>query len=107
MMLRIISQMVDGDLDLRRTLSHQLDHGQAQLLNPRTRFVRWDARLQARAALHQLESLCDDQRTALLNWIESLNSEQATQTSQTRCCAKKARVRSRAKWAEGASQAPR
>ncbi len=76
MMLRIISQMVDGYLDLRRTLSHQLDHWQAQLLNPRTRFVRWDALLQARAALHQLESLCDDQRTALLNWIESLNSDQ-------------------------------
>lgn len=76
MMLRIVSHMVDGYLDLRRTLSRQLDHWQTQLLSPRTRFVRWDALLQARAALHQLESLCDDQRTALLNWIESLNGEQ-------------------------------
>ena len=77
MMLRIISQMVDGYLDLRRSLSRQLDHWQARLLSPRTRFVHWDALLQARAALHQLESLCDDQRTALQNWMESLNNEQA------------------------------
>ena len=76
MMLRIISHMVDGYLDLRRILSRQLDHWQTQLLNPRARFVRWEALLQARAALHQLESLCDDQRTALLNWGESLNSDQ-------------------------------
>jgi Mg2+ and Co2+ transporter CorA len=30
--------------------------------------------LQARVALHQLESLCDDQRTAVQAWTESLNS---------------------------------
>jgi magnesium transporter len=72
MMLRIMSQMVDGYLDLRRELSRQLDHWQAELLNPRTRFSRWDALLQARVALHQLESLCDDQRTAVQAWTESL-----------------------------------
>jgi magnesium transporter len=74
MMLRIVSQMVDSYLDLRRELSRQLDHWQAELLNPRTRFNRWDALLQARLALHQIESLCDDQRTALQAWTESLNS---------------------------------
>ena len=72
MMLRILSQMVDGYLELRRELSRQLDHWQAELLSPRTRFSRWDALLQARAALHQLESLCEDQRTAVQNWTESL-----------------------------------
>ena len=72
MMLRILSQMVDGYLDLRRELSRQLDHWQAELLSPRTRFSRWDALLHARSALHQLESLCDDQRTALLGWSEAL-----------------------------------
>jgi Mg2+ and Co2+ transporter CorA len=35
MMLRILSHMVDGYLDLRRELSRQLDHWQAELLNPR------------------------------------------------------------------------
>ena len=74
MMLRIISQMVDGYLDLRRELSRQLDHWQTELLSPRTRFSRWDALLQARAGLHQLESLCDDQRTAMQAWTESLDS---------------------------------
>ncbi|WP_416546948.1 magnesium transporter CorA family protein [Limnohabitans sp. DCL3] len=74
MMLRIVSQMVDSYLDLRREISRQLDHWQAELLNPRTRFNRWDALLQARLALHQLESLCDDQRTALQGWTESLET---------------------------------
>ncbi|MEK7346888.1 MAG: magnesium transporter CorA family protein [Pseudomonadota bacterium] len=74
MMLRIVSQMVDGYLDLRRELSRQLDHWQAELLNPRARFNRWDALLQARLGLHQLEALCDDQRTAVQTWTESLNS---------------------------------
>ncbi len=72
MMLRILSQMVDGYLDLRRELSRQLDHWQIELLSPRTRFSRWDALLHARAALHQLESLCDDQRSAVQNWTEAL-----------------------------------
>ena len=74
MMLRIVSQMVDSYLDLRRELSRQLDHWQAELLSPRTRFNRWDALLQARLALHQIEALCDDQRTAIQAWTESLNN---------------------------------
>ena len=73
MMLRIVSHMVDGYLNLRRELSRQLDHWQAELLHPRTRFNRWDALLHARMALHQLESLCDDQHTAIQSWTESLD----------------------------------
>ncbi len=73
MMLRIVSQMVDAYLDLRRELSRQLDHWQAELLHPTARFRRWDALLQARLALHQLEDLCDDQHTAVLNWNETLD----------------------------------
>ncbi len=72
MMLRILSQMVDSYLELRRELSRQLDHWQSELLSPRTRFSRWDALLHARTALHHLESLCEDQRTAVQNWTESL-----------------------------------
>jgi Mg2+ and Co2+ transporter CorA len=74
MMLRIVSHMVDGYLDLRRELSRQLDHWQAELLHPRTRFNRWDALLRARMALHQIEALCDDQHTAVQTWTESLDS---------------------------------
>ncbi len=74
MMLRIVSHMVDGYLDLRRELSRQLDHWQAELLSPKTRFSRWDALLQSRVALHQLEALCEDQRTAVQAWTEALNA---------------------------------
>lgn len=74
MMLRIVSHMVDGYLNLRRELSRQLDHWQAELLHPRTRFNRWDALLQARMALHQIEALCEDQHTAMQSWTESLDS---------------------------------
>lgn len=73
MMLRIVSQMVDAYLDLRRELSRQLDHWQAELLHPAARFQRWDALLQARLALHQLEDLCDDQHAAILGWNETLD----------------------------------
>ncbi len=79
MMLRIVSHMVDGYLDLRRELSRQLDHWQAELLHPRTRFNRWDALLHARMALHQLEALCDDQHTAMQSWTESLDSWRLSQ----------------------------
>jgi Mg2+ and Co2+ transporter CorA len=79
MMLRIVSHMVDGYLDLRRELSRQLDHWQAELLHPRTRFNRWDTLLHARMALHQLEALCDDQHTAVQSWTESLDSWRVAQ----------------------------
>lgn len=79
MMLRIVSQMVDGYLELRRELTHQLDHWQAELLNPRTRFNNWTALLQARLSLHYLDEICDDQRAAVQDWIEALkNWPQAT-----------------------------
>ncbi len=72
MMLRIVSQMVDGYLELRRELSHQLDHWQTELLSPRSRFSNWTALLEARLSLHQLDEVCEDQRAAVQEWIESL-----------------------------------
>jgi Mg2+ and Co2+ transporter CorA len=73
-MLRLVSQMVDGYLDLRRELTRQLDHWQAELLNPRTRFNNWGSLLDARLALHQLDEICEDQRAAVEDWIEALNA---------------------------------
>lgn len=72
LMLRIVNLMVDGYLDLRRELSRQLDHWQAELLSPRTRFNNWAALLEARLALHTLEEISDDQRAALQDWIGAL-----------------------------------
>jgi len=74
LMLRIINQMVDGYLDLRRELSHQLDHWQAELLNPKTRFSNWNALLTARLSLHHLDEICEDQRAAIQDWIEALKT---------------------------------
>ncbi len=72
LMLRIINQMVDGYLDLRRELTRQLDHWQAELLSPRTRFNNWSALLDARLALHHLDEICEDQRAAMQDWIDAI-----------------------------------
>lgn len=74
LMLRIINQMVDGFLELRRELTHQLDHWQAELLNPRTRFNNWGSLLDARLSLHHLDEICEDQRAALQDWIEAIKT---------------------------------
>jgi magnesium transporter len=74
MMLRIVSQMVDGFLELRRELSHQLDHWQTELLSPRSRFNNWAALLEARLSLHQLDEICEDQRASVQEWIDALAS---------------------------------
>jgi Mg2+ and Co2+ transporter CorA len=74
LMLRILTHMVDGFLALRRELSHQLDHWQVELLHPRTRFKNWSALLDVRLALHHLDEICEDQHTAIQDWIESLKN---------------------------------
>ncbi len=74
LMLRIINQMVDGFLELRRTLTHQLDHWQNELINPRSRFTNWQSLLDTRLSLHNLDEVCEDQRAALQDWIEALKT---------------------------------
>jgi len=74
MMLRMVSQVVDVYLELRRDLTRQLDHWQAELINPDTRFNNWSALLEARLSLHHLDEICEDQRSAMQNWTESLNA---------------------------------
>ena len=74
LMLRIVNQMVDGYLDLRRELTRQLDHWQAELLSPRARFNNWGSLLDARISLHHLDEICEDQRSAVQDWIEALNT---------------------------------
>ena len=74
LMLRIVNQMVDGYLELRRELTRQLDHWQTELLNPSTRFNNWAAILEARLALHQLDEICEDQRAAIQDWIDSVET---------------------------------
>ena len=74
LMLRMVSHVVDAYLDLRRDLTRQLDHWQAELIHPETRFNNWSALLEARLSLHHLDEICEDQRSAMQDWLESLNS---------------------------------
>jgi magnesium transporter len=83
LMLRVINQMVDGFLDLRRELTRQLDHWQTELLNPRTRFSNWAALLDARLSLHQLDEICEDQRAAVQDWIETVKTWPEADTPAT------------------------
>ena len=81
LMLRLVNQMVDAYLELRRELSRQLDHWQAELLSPRTRFNNWAALLDARLSLHALDEVCEDQRTAVLDWIAAVETWPAADTA--------------------------
>lgn len=72
LMLRVVNHMVDGYLDLRRELTRQLDHWQSELLKPNAKFQNWSSLLDARISLHHLDDICEDQRSAVLDWIESL-----------------------------------
>ncbi|WP_295952918.1 magnesium transporter CorA family protein [Rhodoferax sp.] len=73
-MLRIVNLMVDGYLDLRRELTRQLDHWQTALLQPGARFSNWGALLDARLTLHQLDDVCEEQRSAIQDWIEAVKT---------------------------------
>jgi Mg2+ and Co2+ transporter CorA len=74
LMLRVVNQMVDGYLILRRELTRQLDHWQTELLSPKTRFNNWASLLDARLTLHQLEEVCEEQRSCVQDWIEAVKT---------------------------------
>ncbi|WP_408596959.1 magnesium transporter CorA family protein [Limnohabitans sp.] len=74
LMLRVVNQIVDSYLELRRELTRQLDHWQAELLDPATRFNNWTSLLEARVSLHQLEDICEDQHSAIQDWIEAVKT---------------------------------
>jgi Mg2+ and Co2+ transporter CorA len=75
LMLRMINQMVDGYLDMRRQLATQLDHWQHELLDPHSRFASWTALMAARSTLQTLEDLCDEQHDAMLEWLDNLRTQ--------------------------------
>jgi Mg2+ and Co2+ transporter CorA len=73
LMLRMVNHMVDSYLELRRLLTRQLGYVQQELLDPRSRFDDWQMLLDSRNALHQLEDTCEDQRSAVQEWIDALD----------------------------------
>jgi magnesium transporter len=82
LMLRMVNAMVDSYLDLRKTLSTQLDHWQTELLQPSTRFLNWRALLEARNDLHTLEDLCEEQHDAMQEWLDTLQEQPVADTLQ-------------------------
>jgi Mg2+ and Co2+ transporter CorA len=72
LMLRIVNHMVDSYLDLRRLLTRQFAYLQQELLSNRQQFKHWQALLEARNTLHMLEDTCEDQSSALQEWIDAL-----------------------------------
>ncbi len=95
LMLRMINHMVDSYLDLRRLLTRQSGYLQQELLDPRSRFDDWSMLLESRNALHMLEDTCEDQRSAVQEWIDALDEWPAESDSQSRRDRELLRVRSR------------
>jgi magnesium transporter len=73
LMLRMVNHMVDSYLELRRLLTKQLGYLQHELFRPNGRFHDWQMLLDARNALHMLEDTCEDQRSAVTEWIDALD----------------------------------
>jgi len=71
-MLRMVNHMVDSYLELRRLLTRQFTHLQNELFRPGGGFRNWQLLLESRNALHLLEDTCEDQRSAMVEWIDAL-----------------------------------
>jgi magnesium transporter len=84
LMLRMVNTMVDSYLELRKTLTLQIDHWQSELLHPNTRNVNWRALLSVRNELHALEDLCDEQHDAMQEWLDTLQEQPFGDTSTLR-----------------------
>ncbi|HKW85255.1 MAG TPA: magnesium transporter CorA family protein, partial [Burkholderiaceae bacterium] len=73
LILRMVNYMVDSYLELRRALTRQLDALQQSLFDPRANFGSWKTLLDSRNSLHLLEDTCEDQRAAIVEWIDALD----------------------------------
>jgi magnesium transporter len=82
LMLRMLNVMVDSYLELRKELGGQLDRWQHQLLGPRSRGADWGALMSARAALHMLEDLCEEQNDAMQEWLDTQREQPAPGIAQ-------------------------
>jgi magnesium transporter len=78
LMLRMLNVMVDSYLELRKELGGELDRWQQQLLGPRSRGADWGALMSARAALHTLEDLCEEQNDAMQEWLDTQREQPAS-----------------------------
>ncbi len=75
LMLRMINVMVDSYLELRRELSAEMDRWQQELLRPKSENANWSALMAARAELHTLEDLCEEQNDAMQEWLDTAREQ--------------------------------
>ena len=71
LMLRMLNMMVDSYLDLRKTLSVEMDAWQQSLLAVNSPEADWGALMTARNALHALEDVCEEQNDAVQEWLDT------------------------------------
>jgi magnesium transporter len=95
LMLRMVNHMVDSYLDLRRILTRQFADLQAQLFDPKSQFGDWQVLLESRNSLHVLEDTCEDQRSAVQEWLDALEEWPAESEADKRRERELLRVRSR------------
>lgn len=94
LMLRMVNHMVDGYLELRRLLTRELGRLQQELLESSS-FRNWRPLLDSRIMLHALEDTCEDQQSAIQEWIDALDEWPATDDKAQRRERELLRVRSR------------
>lgn len=73
MALRMVNHMVDGYLELRRLITRQVDQLQQELFSPNVSPGSWKLLLDSRNDLHLLEDICEDQRAAIIEWIDAID----------------------------------
>ena len=93
LMLRMVNHMVDSYLELRRLLTRQLGTLQQRAARPEAAAsTTGSVLLDARNALHLLEDTCEDQRSAVQEWIDALDewpdeTDDAGARASASCCA--------------------
>jgi len=95
LMLRMVNHMVDSYLELRRLLTRQLGYLQQELFSPSSRYDTWQVLLESRNTLHLLEDICEDQRSAIVEWIDALDEWPEAASPADRRDRELLRVRSR------------
>jgi Mg2+ and Co2+ transporter CorA len=95
LLLRMVNHLVDRYLELRRLLSRQLETVQQRLFDPRCNFAGWPLLMASRNTLHQLEEICEDQRAAIVEWIDGLDEASEPADADARRAKELLRVRSR------------
>jgi magnesium transporter len=82
LMLRMINEMVDSYLELRKQLATELAQWQDSLLQPGNNRADWKALMLARSELHHLEDLCEEQNDAIQEWLDAAREQPPPMLSQ-------------------------